>query len=109
MFYLYKSLDNGHLFTNPVEIPDPELINVEYLGTTEEEMDQGFYELVDGNWVKPSYGYDALRSARYPKLAQQLDLLWHDIDNGLLGEQAKTGGFYQSIQAIKHEFPKTDK
>ena len=38
--------------------------------------------------------------------SQQLDNLWHDIDEGLLGEVAKTGSFYISIKAIKDKNPK---
>lgn len=108
MFYLYKSLDNGYLFTNPIEInPLPE--NLEYLGTQLEEISEGFYEVVDGELVKPELDYTNARQGRYPKLAEQLDSLWHDIDQGLFGAKAKTGVFYQDILAIKQQFPKTDK
>jgi len=105
MFYLYKSLDNQHLFTNTVEInPRPE--NLEYLGEVIKEIIPGFYDQVDGELVKVALPYDALRQRTYPKLAQQLDKLWHDIDAGLLGAPAKTGEFYTSIQAVKQEFPR---
>tara|TARA_R110000868_G_scaffold296062_1_gene556353 strand:+ start:697 stop:924 length:228 start_codon:yes stop_codon:yes gene_type:complete len=43
----------------------------------------------------------------YYDIAHQLDCLWHDIDSGLLGEQAKTGAFYQFISEIKAAIPKT--
>jgi len=43
----------------------------------------------------------------YPNIGLQLDMLWHDIDNGLLGEQAKTGSFYNAILSVKQQNPKT--
>ena len=42
----------------------------------------------------------------YPNLSLQLDMLWHDIDNGLFGDQAKTGSFYKTIHNIKNSNPK---
>ena len=41
-------------------------------------------------------------------IKDQLDLLWHDIDSGLFGDSAKTGGFYQAIKAVKDKFPKPE-
>lgn len=105
MFYLYKSLDNQHLFTNLVEVnPLPE--NLEYLGQVDKEIVPGFYDQVDGELVKVELPYDAKRQSTYPKLAEQLDKLWHDIDQGLFGAEAKTGCFYQNILSIKQQFPK---
>jgi hypothetical protein len=50
--------------------------------------------------------YQKIRSVTYPKITNQLDLLWHDIDQGLLGEAAKTGAWYQSVNAVKQQYPK---
>ena len=36
-------------------------------------------------------------------IQEQLDLLWHDIDQGKLD---KTGGFYNAIKGIKQRNPK---
>jgi hypothetical protein len=46
------------------------------------------------------------RISCYPKVAEQLDKLWHDIDAGLFGEDAKTGQFFLAIQKVKNEHPK---
>ena len=43
----------------------------------------------------------------YPGIDLQLDMLWHDIDNGLFGDQAKTGTFYNAILNVKQQNPKT--
>ncbi len=47
--------------------------------------------------------YKNLRKEKYPKLEEQLDMLWHSIDNGSLDKES---GFYKSIKAVKEEFPK---
>ena len=42
----------------------------------------------------------------YPKLAEQLDQLFHDIESGKFGEVAKTGDWYVGISSVKNTFPK---
>ena len=39
----------------------------------------------------------------YPKIGEQLDKLWHDIDQGKLD---KNGEFYKYIKNVKDTFPK---
>ena len=48
--------------------------------------------------------YGKQRKEKYPKLEQQFDALWHDIDNGTLD---KSGQFYNLIKTIKDQSPKT--
>ena len=48
--------------------------------------------------------YKAKRSEEYPFIKQQLDNLWHDIENDTLD---KTGKFYTSISAVKSNHPKS--
>ena len=48
----------------------------------------------------------SLRSEQYDMWQYQLDLLWHDIDNNKLGEDAKTGLWYNHIKSIKESNPK---
>jgi 4-hydroxyphenylpyruvate dioxygenase-like putative hemolysin len=50
------------------------------------------------------YFYQKQRGAKYPKLVEQLDMLWHAIDQGKLD---KTSDFYQAIKTVKDEFPKS--
>ena len=35
----------------------------------------------------------------YPFVLEQLDALWHDIDDGKLGDSAKTGSFYLALKS----------
>jgi hypothetical protein len=43
------------------------------------------------------------RNRVYPSLGDQLDMLWHAIDNGTLN---KTSDFYTAIKAVKDAHPK---
>ena len=42
----------------------------------------------------------------YPKLEEQLDQLFHDIESGKFGDTAKTGNWYVGISNVKNTFPK---
>ena len=50
----------------------------------------------------------ANRKISYPELGEQLDCLWHDIDDGIL--PGKEGRFYRRIADIKRKYksPKWD-
>lgn len=50
--------------------------------------------------------YAEARAAAYPDVVDQLDSLYHDINSGKLGEDAKTSEFYLARKAVKDEFPK---
>ena len=52
-----------------------------------------------------TYTFSQSRKTEYPSIAEQLDLLWHDIDNGLFGESAKTGTWYLAVKAVKDKYP----
>ncbi len=52
-------------------------------------------------WVPP---YQWVRS--YPDIGDQLDQLYHDIDAGKLGADAKTGDWYIAIKKVKEDTPK---
>ena len=41
--------------------------------------------------------------ATYPPLVEQLDKLWHDINNGTLDN---TGAFYTALKTVKDDNPK---
>lgn len=43
------------------------------------------------------------RKVDYPEIADQLDALWHAMDNGQL---PKIPGFYDEIKAVKDRHPK---
>ena len=55
--------------------------------------------------IKAGITYETQRSNYYPLLGEQLDMLYHDIDNGKLGEDAKISDFYLARKAVKDKFP----
>ena len=59
------------------------------------------------NLIKSGATYATKRAAYYETLGTQLDKLYHDIDSGKLGEDAKTSNFYLGRKAVKDKFPKS--
>lgn len=49
--------------------------------------------------------YENKRARVYPDWRDQLDMLYKDIDAGLLGDAAKTSDFYTTIKGIKDANP----
>ena len=54
------------------------------------------------SWSDPEQ-YKIDRSSEYPNIAEQLDKLYHDINNGTL---TTSGDFYSAINAVKTKYPK---
>ena len=51
--------------------------------------------------------YYRKRGAAYEELSEQLDKLYHDINGGKFGDDAKTGAWYLSVKAVKDANPKS--
>lgn len=52
--------------------------------------------------LKDEYAaYAGKRQREYPRLNEQLDMLYKDIDAGLLGDAAKSSQFYTTIKQVK--------
>lgn len=49
---------------------------------------------------------DPLSGSGYKGITDQLDLLYKDIAAGKLGEDAKTGGWYLDVKAVKDKYTK---
>ena len=45
-------------------------------------------------------------STTYPDITEQLDQLYHDIEAGKFGANAKTGSWYVVITSVKTAYPK---
>ena len=50
-------------------------------------------------------GYIDLRVVAYGKIGNQLDMIFHDIDNETLD---KTGEFYAHVHGVKADYPKPE-
>ena len=88
--------------TLPIQENIQELIDSGQIEIVERE-EEAFVEEVLGS-VIPKSNYVAVRN--YPVIGQQLDDLWHDINNGVLGDGAKESEWYKSIKEIKDRYPK---
>lgn len=85
----------------------------------QDDLTNGIVSIVDENHdvfitdgdittAEPIERYSYLRKPEYGELNAQLDMLFHDIDNGLFGDNAKTGTWYNHIKTIKTKYPKTN-
>ena len=50
--------------------------------------------------------YATKRKSGYPLGVEQLDLLYHAIDDDKFGADAKTSSFYTELKAVKDKYPK---
>ena len=50
--------------------------------------------------------YARKRAQEYPKLAEQLDLLWHAIDTDTLDDKDYRNKFYTRLKKVKDDNPK---
>ena len=64
-------------------------------------------ELNRENEVYNQYAWERDRKDSFPSIESQLDTLYHDIENGKFGEDAKTGAWYVGISSIKTSYPKS--
>ena len=55
---------------------------------------------------KGSITYDKKRLNSYPDWRDQIDKLWHDIDNGTLTNKS-SGTLYLALKAVKDKYPKS--
>ena len=58
------------------------------------------------NLTKTGADKNSKRTLYYSLLREQLDLLYHDIDSGKFGADAKTGTFYLARKVVKDKYPK---
>jgi hypothetical protein len=64
------------------------------------EIEAGYNEYQAQHQAKQ---YQRDRKLAYPKIEEQLDMLWHAIDNGTLD---KTSDFYTTLKQVKDDNPK---
>lgn len=67
----------------------------------------GDFEYVDGVVRERAYeppAYDVARRFEYPPAAEQLDMIWHMMDQGAI--PGKGSEWYNAIKAVKDAHPK---
>ena len=79
---------------------------------TEKECTDGLAAL-QAKWDEENKEYRVQRrigigdTSGYPNIRTQLDQLWHDIDSGKFGADAKTGDWFVGITSVKTAIAKT--
>jgi hypothetical protein len=89
--------------------PTPEIIQVDIDNGVVQELDEDYLVYIDNNDLTsaiPFEQYSSLRKQEYKEIKEQLDSLWHDVDSGVFGDNAKNSNWYKGIKAIKEKYPK---
>ena len=71
---------------------------------TDEQKEELMAKISDPS--SPYYNYEKAREARYDAIIEQLDQIYHDIDNNLFGEKAKESKFFNHRKKVKEKAPK---
>jgi hypothetical protein len=78
-------------------------VNNEVREFTDAEYDQAIEDLAQSKLDEQDNGYKRSRLDSYGSWNDQLDALWHDIDQGKLD---KTGSWYKAVKKVKDDNPK---
>jgi len=80
-------------------------VNNERREFTEAEYDQAVTDKAKSDFDLQENGYITARQQEYPAIAEQLDMLFHDMtaDKG-----DKTGDWYEAIEKVKEDNPKPE-
>ena len=78
-------------------------VNNERRVFTDAEYYQAIEDLAQSKLDEQDNGYKRSRLESYGSWNEQLDSLWHDIDQGKLD---KTGSWYKAVKKVKDDNPK---
>ena len=73
---------------------------------TDDELNAAYIQWVNTEQYKETRVVGTATTSGYPLFEDQLDQLYHDINDGKFGADAKTGSWYVGITSIKSAFPK---
>lgn len=106
----WVKFQNGKILEGPVAGDRPSEDFIEYVEVVNLPPVHGpitvTLALVDGKCVKTLTAqtwYAAERQAAYPAIGDQLDALWHAMDNNLIPQIEP---FYSQVKAVKDKYPK---
>lgn len=78
-------------------------VNNERREFTDAEYDQAIEDRAQSKLDEQDNGYARARQEAYPAIAEQLDLLYHDMT---AGKGDKTGEWWKAVKAVKDANPK---
>ena len=81
-------------------------VNNERMEFSEADYVQAKTDLGNAKWEEQQFGYISARQEAYKSVTDQLDQLWHAVDSGLFGDDAKTSDWYSDINTVKTDNPK---
>ena len=81
-------------------------VNNERMEFSEADYNQAQTDLGNAKWEEQQFGYISARQEAYKSVGDQLDQLWHAVDSGLFGDDAKTSDWYSDINTVKTDNPK---
>lgn len=98
-----------------IKTPPPEKSGIDPLTgdplnrVSAEEANAPSFSAIKSKYEEYLLEYDAAAKKReriqyYPEWKEQFDMLYHDIDSGLLGDSAKLSKFYTTINNIKNTY-----
>ena len=82
------------------------------VNNVESELSQSEKEAMAAQWnINWEAGlakyYQSLRGKSYPMWQDQLDKLYHDVNSGKFGADAKTGEWFKALKKVKDDNPKS--
>lgn len=103
-YYLYIKED-GHPDVTEYPLREELFPGHRFVSATEDKPDVYGKRYVNGKWerVDQTPEYAAARKLEYPKITDQLDALWHAMNDGLI---PKIEPIYSEILAVKQAYPK---
>ena len=78
-------------------------VNNERREFTKAEYDQAIEDRAQYKLDEQDNGYARARQQSYPAIAEQLDMLYHDMT---AGKGDKTGDWYKAVKKVKDDNPK---
>lgn len=87
-------------------LEEAEVIGYDTTVESEDEFEWSYDYLRYIKGYAPEPPYIWKRQQAYPQLGEQLDMIWHLIDDGVLGEEVKNTEFYLKLKEVKDKYPK---
>lgn len=107
-YYVYYNweADTGTCLEYKVPVPIAGFVKIM---ESDAYIDFGKYRLTKDKQLElrddGSKDYVKFRVSHYPPISDQMDMLWHAMNNGVL---PKVEPFYSDIKAVKDAFPKPE-
>lgn len=104
----YARLDEQDYVVATFTADDPPPGAIEYpedaprLGLQRIKLQDGQFVQTAESW-EPTPAYDLARVRAYPSLGDQMDMLWHAMDDNVI---PRVEPFYSQIKAVKEAHPK---